>query len=109
MLSRARYEGEENLCSDEEGVGLDFFTISYARVLAMFKVEDYEGKFIEIGKHLSSLTRDESWSKEDFYRIRKKAYKFLLKDGHLWKYPKRKNGTTLRVLCEKQDQQALIT
>ena len=108
MLSRARYEGEEDMCSDEEEVGLNFFTVSCARVLAVFKVEDYEGELIEIGKYLSSLTMDESWSKEDFYQIRKKAYKFFLKEGHLWKFPKRKNGTPLRVVCKKQDQQTLI-
>ena len=73
MLSRARYEGEDDMCSDEEDVGLNFFTISCARVLVVLKVEDYEGEFIEIGKYLSSLTKDESWSKEDFYRFRKKA------------------------------------
>ena len=47
---------------------------------------------------MSSLTKDESWSKEDFYRIRKKAYKFFLKEGHLWKFPKRRIGTPLRVV-----------
>ena len=31
MLSRARYEGEEDMRSDEEDVGLNFFTISCAR------------------------------------------------------------------------------
>ena len=51
-------------------------------VLVMFKVEYYEGEFIKIGKYLSFLTREESWSKEDFYRIMKKAYKFFL-IGHL--------------------------
>ena len=45
MLSRARYDGEDDMCSDEEDVGLNFFTISCARVLAVFKVEDYEGEF----------------------------------------------------------------
>ena len=67
MLSRARYEGEEDSRSNEEDVGLNFFTVSCARVLTVFKIEDYEGEFIEIGKYLSSLTKDESWSKENFY------------------------------------------
>ena len=58
MLSRARYEGDKDPCSDEEDVGLNFFTVSCARVLEVFKVEDYEGEFIEIGKYLSSLTKD---------------------------------------------------
>ena len=81
MLSRARYDGEEDRHSDEQDVGSDFFTSSYARVLTTFIEEDYEGEFVEIEKYLSSLQRDESWSTGDFHRIRKKAYKYFLNDG----------------------------
>ena len=48
MLSKAMYEGEDDLHSDEEDVGLNFFTVSCAPVLTVFKVEHYEGEFIEI-------------------------------------------------------------
>ena len=51
MLSRPRYESEDDMRSNEEDVGLNFCTVSCARVLAVFKVEDYEGEFIEIGKY----------------------------------------------------------
>jgi hypothetical protein len=44
MLSRARYNGHEDRHCDEEDVGLDFFTSSYARVLSIFVEEEYEGK-----------------------------------------------------------------
>ena len=60
MLSRARYDGEEDRHSDEEDVGSSFFTSSYAQVLTTFIEEDYEGEFVEIRKYLSSLQRDES-------------------------------------------------
>ena len=83
VLSRARYDGEEDWHSDEEDVGSDFFTSSYTRVLISFIEEDYEGEYVEIGEYLSSLQRDESWSTEDFHRIQKKAYKYFLKDGAL--------------------------
>ena len=108
MLSRARYHGEEDRHSNEEDVGSDFFTSSYARVLTTFIEEDYEGKFVEIGKYLSSLQRDESWSAEDFHRIRKKAYKYFLKDGALWRHAKKKNGTPMRVVCKLEDRQKLM-
>ena len=109
MLSRARYDGEEDQNSDEEDVGLDFFTSSYARVLTTFIEEDYEGEFVKIGKYLSSLQKDESWSTEDFHQIRKKAYKYFLKDGALWRHAKKKNGTPMRVVCKLVDRQKLMS
>ena len=90
MLSRARYGNEEESRSDEEDNGLDFFTASCAQILTTFKEEDYKGEFIEIGKYLSSLKKDESWTNEDFRCIWKKAYKYFLKDGYLWKDPKKR-------------------
>ena len=42
VLSRSRYDGEEDRHSDEEDVRSDFFTSSYARVLTTFIEEDYE-------------------------------------------------------------------
>ena len=108
ILSRARYEGEGDRHSNEEDVGLVFFTSSCAQVLTTFIEEDYEGEFVEIGKYLSSLQKDESWSTEDFHRIRKKAYKYFLKDGALWRHAKKKNGTLMRVVCKLEDQQKLM-
>jgi hypothetical protein len=107
MLSRARCDREEDPRSDEEEVSLDFFTSSYARVLTTFVEEDYEGEFVEIGKYLSTLQRDESWSTEDFHRIQKKAYKYFLKDGALWRHAKKKNGTPIQVIYKPTDQQKL--
>jgi hypothetical protein len=54
MLSRARYDEEEDPRSDEEEVSLDF-TTSCARVLTTFVEEDYEGEFVEIGRYLQTL------------------------------------------------------
>jgi hypothetical protein len=108
MLSRARYNGEGDRHSDEEDVGLDFFTSSYAQVLTTFVEEDYNGEFVEIGKYLSTLQQDESWSTEDFHRIQKKAYKYFLKDGALWRDAKKKNGTPMRVVCKLENQRKLM-
>ena len=109
MLSRARFEGDEDQRhSDEENVGLDYFTSSFVRVLATFMEQDYDDEFVEIGKYLSTLQRDEAWSTEDFHRIRKKAYKYFLKDGALWRHAKKKNGTPMRVICKLEEQRQLM-
>ena len=68
---------------------MDFFTTSCAQILTTFKEEDYKREFIEIGKYLSSLKKDESRMGEDFRQTQKKAYKYFLKDGYLWKHPKK--------------------
>jgi hypothetical protein len=60
MLPQARYEGDEGQHSNEEHVESDLFTSSFARVLATFMEEDYDGEFMEIGKNLSTLQREEA-------------------------------------------------
>jgi hypothetical protein len=107
MLSRARYEGDEEQGSDEE-VGSDFFTSSFVRLHATFMEQDYDDEFVEIGKYLSTLRQDESWMTDDFRRIRKKAYKYFLKDGHLWRHAKRTPGISMRVVCKLEERRRLI-
>jgi hypothetical protein len=108
MLLSARYNGEGDRHSDEEDVSLDFVTSSCARVLTTFVEEDYDGEFVEIGKYLSTLQWDESWSTKDFHRIQKKAYKYFLEDGALWRHAKKKNGTLMQVLCKLEDRRKLM-
>jgi hypothetical protein len=108
MLSRARYEGGEEQGSDREEVGSDFFVNSFVRVHATFMEQDYDDEFVDIGKYLSTLRRDEAWTTDDFRRIRKKAYKYFLKDGHLWRHAKKNNGIPMRVVCKLEEQQRLI-
>jgi hypothetical protein len=108
MVSGARYEGDEEQGSDREEVGSDFFTSSFVRVHATFMEQDYDDEFVDIGKYLSTLWRDEAWTTDDFRRIRKKVYKYFLKDGHLWRHPKKNNGTPMRVVCKLEEQHRLI-
>ena len=108
MLSRARYNNVEDSRSNEENIVLDFFTFSCAQMLTIFKEGDYKREFIEIGKYLSSLNKDESRMGEDFRQTQKKAYKYFLKDGYLWKHPKKRKGAPLRVVCKKEEQHTLI-
>jgi hypothetical protein len=109
MLSRARYEGGEEQGSDREEVGSDFFTSSFVRVHATFMEQDYDNEFVDIGKYLSTLRRDEaSRTTDDFHCIRKKAYNYLLKDGHLWRHPQKNNGIPMCVVCKLEEQHRLI-
>jgi hypothetical protein len=108
MLSQARYEGGEEQGSDEEDVGSDFFTSSFVRVHATFMEQDYDDEFVDIGKYLSTLRRDEAWKTDDFRRIRKKAYRYFLKDRHLWRHPKKNNGNRIRVVCNLEERHRLI-
>ena len=97
MLSRARYEGENEMQSDDEDVHLDIFKMACAQteegtmqVLTNFKEEEYEGEWRQLGKFLSLMKPEIPWSKEETRKIRKKAYKFFLKEGFLWKHPKKR-------------------
>ena len=99
MLSRARFEGESDMVSENEDVALDFFKTAQAsvedqdvQVLHAFNETEYDGEWLHIGKYLSSMTADSSLSKEQAYRVRKKGYKYFLQGGFLWRHPKRRTG-----------------
>ena len=99
MLSRAKYEGGEVQDYEEEDVGSDFFTSSFVRVHATLMGQEYDDEFIKIGRYLSSLRRDEAWTTDDFRQIRKKEYKYFLREGHLWRHEKKKHGIPMRVFA----------
>ena len=116
MLSRTRFEGESDMMSEDEDVTLDFFKTAQAsiddrdvRVLHAFNESEYEGEWLHIGKFLSSMTVDSSWSKEEAQRLRKKAYKYFLRGGFLWRHPKRRTGTPQRVVIKEDDQTTLVS
>jgi hypothetical protein len=46
--------------------------------------------------------------KEEANRIGKKAYHFFIRDGHIWKHPKKRNGVPLRVVVKDEDQEELL-
>ena len=91
MLSRARYEDEEDMVDEDEDVGTNFYTMALMRreglclatPLELFLEEFYEGEWLNIGRYLSSLKRLEIWSDQEFKRIRRKAYGYFLRDGFL--------------------------
>jgi hypothetical protein len=48
------------------------------------------------------------WTREKTNRIRKKAYRFFLCEGRIWKHPKKRNGVPLPVVMKKEEQEELL-
>ena len=110
MLSRARFDDEGGMVSEDEEFGVDFFEAAYVATewastpaLNDFDESKYDGEWLQIGRFLRTMTPDASWTREEANRIRKKAYRFFLQDGYLWKHPKKRSGVPLRVVAMKED------
>ena len=115
MLSRARFENEGSMVSEDKEVGMDFFETVYVTTdrestpaLNDFDESKYDGEWLQIGGFLRTMMPDASWSKDEANRIRKKAYRFFLRDGHIWKHPKKRDGVPLRVVAKKEEQVELL-
>ena len=116
MLSRARFEDEDDMVVAHDDVGLKFFTSSNlhakcgftTHVFEAFLAHMYEGEWLKIGRYLSTLTKPNDWSDQEFKKIRKKAYGFFLKEGHLWKHPKKRGDMPKRVINDLPTQQQVI-
>ena len=82
MLSRARFDDDKELILAEEDVGLSFFKSSQmhanvdliVQVFAVFSEDDYDGEWLHIGRYLSTLSRLEGWSNQEFKCFQKKAW-----------------------------------
>ena len=55
------------------------------------------------------MTADAAWTREEANRIRKKAYRMFLRDGSIWKQPKKRGGIPLWVVARKEEHAALLT
>ncbi len=114
MLSRARYENEEEMQYDSESSNLDYFVTSNnnkredCSILALFQEREYSDEMLLLGRYLSSLQRDNALSDEQFKKLKRKAKSFFLHDGHLWKHPKRKGMCPQRVISMAEAQQKII-
>ena len=110
MLSRVRFDNEDNMVSEDEEVGVDFF--GSAQVMANgrstptlkeFNENEYEGEWIRIDRFLRTLTPDVAWMKEEVNRIQKKARSFFLRNGSIWKHPKKRNDIPLYIVKRRED------
>jgi hypothetical protein len=73
-----------------------------------FREELYFGDLLVIGKYLSTLENDLDWRREEFDRIRRKSYGFLLKEGFLWRWPKILDGVPLRVVGDDNTKKKIL-
>ena len=105
MLSRARYSSsqedlEDAVCmatsSEEDYQQLEF------------REDLYLGELVQIGRYLSTLEKDPLWNADTFNRIRKKSYLFMLRDGVLWKHPKKKGQMLLRVIGTNKEKTEIL-
>ena len=102
MRSRASFDEEDNMVSEDEEDEVDFFEV--ARLSAnewstptmhVFNENDYEREWLLIGRFLSMMVKNVALKKQEASRIRKKADKFFLRDGMIWQHSERRNGLLL--------------
>ena len=81
MLSRARFDDEGGMVSEDEEVGVDFFEAAYVTTdrgstptINDFDERKYDGEWLQIGGFLKTMTPDAAWTKNEANRIPKKAY-----------------------------------
>ena len=107
MLSRARYTFEDEMmayekgdCEEEKSLGYLFATdgVEIEDDVQIFHKHLYEGRLKDIGIYLSTMKRQDDWMDKTFKDIRHQSYSYLLKDGFLWKRPKRSDMDPLRVV-----------
>ena len=73
-----------------------------------FREELYFGELLLIGRYLSTLQRSSELTEEGFQRLRKKAYKFMLKDGVLWRRSLKKGHVPCRVLDTNEEKKRVL-
>jgi hypothetical protein len=115
MLSRARFDDENGMVSDDEDVGVDFFEAAHLATergstptLNEFNESEYDGERLRIRRFLKTMIPAAEWTREEACRIRKKAYRFFVRDRRIWRHPKKKNGVPLRVVTKKEEQEELL-
>jgi hypothetical protein len=115
MLSRARFDDEGGMVSEDEEVCVNFFEAAHLTIergstptLNEFDESEYDGEWLQIRRFLKMITSTAPWTREETNRIRKKAYRFFLRDGRIWKHPKKRNGVPLRVVTKKEERKELL-
>ena len=115
MLLRARFDDEDRMVSEDEEVGVDFFEEAYLTTgrestptLNDFDESKNNGEWLQISGFLKTMTPGAAWTKEEANRIRKKGYRFFLRDGYIWKHPKKRDDIPLRVVANKEEHEELL-
>jgi hypothetical protein len=102
------------MVSEDKEVGVNFFEAAHLATerastptLNEFDENEYEGEWLLIGWFLRTMTPAAEWTREEANWIRKKAYRFFLRDGRIWKHPKKRNGVPLRVVVKEEQEELL--
>jgi lipocalin len=102
MLSRARFDDENCMVSEDDEVGIDFFEAAHltmervsAPTLNEFDESEYDGEWLQIGRFLKTMMTATEWTRKEANWIQKKAYRFFLRDGRRWRHLKKRNGLPL--------------
>ena len=102
MLSRARYEGDEEIEAKDDMQDAFLFQMELDGMFFLFQEESYERELKHIGQYLNRLEKLSEWLEKMSKKIRHKTYGYFLKDGYLWKKPKRKDRVPLRVVGDRE-------
>jgi hypothetical protein len=76
MLSRARFDDESSMVSEDEDVGVDFFEAAHLTTERgstptpnKFDESEYDGEWLRIGMFLKTMTPAAEWTREEACRI----------------------------------------
>ena len=116
MLFGARFEDEDGMVSENEEVGADFFKSARMRIKGQsalpvnkFDEDGYDGECLLIKRFLKTMTTDTSMMKGEARQLRKKAYRYFLRNGKIWRVPKRRSDASFRVIAQTDDQRKLMS
>ena len=74
----------------------------------IFREEQYDGEYLEIGRYLYSVGNSERYKKEEYKGLRKKAMNYFLFGGHLFVRPKGKYQVPRRVVCKEEEVKSIL-
>ena len=104
------------MVSENEEVGTNFFKSVRMKIKRQsappvneFDEDGYDGECLLIGRFLKIMTTDALMTKEEPGKLRKRAYRYFLQNGKIWRIPKKRNDVPLRVIARADDQQKLMS
>jgi hypothetical protein len=69
---------------------------------------EYSGSDLQIGTYLETLQRPDGMNDAEFWRFKRKALSFLIRDGYLFKRPKRPGTPPRRVVGTQQQRSEIL-
>ena len=68
---------------------------------------EYKGEFLQIGKYLETMERPDGISDGDYRSLRRKALRYYVRDGHLFRKG-RIGETPRRVVCDQNTREKIV-